>query len=218
MLVFDEVQTGVGRTGEFFAWQRAGVRPDAVTLAKGLANGLPIGALLVADERADRLRPRRPRLDLRRQPRLRAPRPARSSTRSTTTCSRTSARSARASRPRSTDVRGAGLLLAVELGRPAGPVAHAALEHDLLVGTAGETALRLTPPLTISEDEADLGDRPPARGARRDDQVRAAGRDPAGSSSSGTSRRRPRSPRRSAARGSTPSRRRSRATSRSSGS
>src|SRR5581483_7999840 len=49
LLVFDEVQTGVGRSGAFFAWQRLGVRPDAVTLAKGLANGLPIGALLVAD-------------------------------------------------------------------------------------------------------------------------------------------------------------------------
>jgi 4-aminobutyrate aminotransferase-like enzyme len=49
MLVFDEVQTGVGRTGEFYAWQGHGVRPDAVTLAKGLANGLPIGALLVSD-------------------------------------------------------------------------------------------------------------------------------------------------------------------------
>ena len=53
-------------------------------------------------------------------------------------------------------VRGAGLLLAIELGRPAGPVALAALEHGLLVGTAGDTALRITPPLTISEDEADL--------------------------------------------------------------
>src|SRR5262245_7856218 len=50
MLVFDEVQTGVGRTGEFYAWQRSDVRPDALTLAKGLANGLPIGALLVADD------------------------------------------------------------------------------------------------------------------------------------------------------------------------
>ena len=53
------------------------------------------------------------------------------------------------------DVRGAGLLLAIELGRPALPVATAALEHGLLVGTAGETALRLTPPLTITADEAD---------------------------------------------------------------
>src|SRR5919202_1479961 len=50
LLVFDEVQTGVGRTGEFFAWQHSGVRPDALTLAKGLANGLPIGALLVSDD------------------------------------------------------------------------------------------------------------------------------------------------------------------------
>ena len=49
VLLFDEVQTGVGRTGTFFAWERLGVRPDAVTLAKGLANGLPIGCLLVGD-------------------------------------------------------------------------------------------------------------------------------------------------------------------------
>ena len=52
LLVFDEVQTGVGRTGSFFAWEQLGTKPDAVTLAKGLANGLPIGALLVADEHA----------------------------------------------------------------------------------------------------------------------------------------------------------------------
>ena len=54
------------------------------------------------------------------------------------------------------NVRGAGLLLAIELGKPAGPVALAALEHHLLVGTAGETALRITPPLTISVSETDL--------------------------------------------------------------
>src|SRR5262249_38819486 len=53
-------------------------------------------------------------------------------------------------------VRGAGLLLAIELGRPAAPGALAAPAPNLLVGTAGETALRITPPLTISEDETDL--------------------------------------------------------------
>ncbi len=50
LLILDEVQTGVGRSGSFFAWQTYDVRPDAVTLAKGLANGLPIGALLVSDD------------------------------------------------------------------------------------------------------------------------------------------------------------------------
>ena len=52
------------------------------------------------------------------------------------------------------NVRGRGLLLAVELGQPAGPVAHELLAKGLLVGTAGDTALRLTPSLTISHDEA----------------------------------------------------------------
>ena len=57
LLVFDEIQCGIGRTGSFFAWEQLGVRPDAVTLAKALANGLPIGALLVADGAPDGLEP-----------------------------------------------------------------------------------------------------------------------------------------------------------------
>ena len=52
LLCLDEIQTGVGRTGTFFAFEALGVRPDLVTLAKGLGNGLPIGGLLVADEAA----------------------------------------------------------------------------------------------------------------------------------------------------------------------
>ncbi|HVH52262.1 MAG TPA: aminotransferase class III-fold pyridoxal phosphate-dependent enzyme, partial [Gaiellaceae bacterium] len=50
LLAFDEVQTGVGRTGTFFAFEQLGVKPSMVTLAKALANGLPIGCLLVADD------------------------------------------------------------------------------------------------------------------------------------------------------------------------
>src|SRR3954447_25217151 len=57
LLVFDEVQTGVGRTGSFFAWEQLGTRPDVVTLAKGLANGLPVGALIVADEHGGAFEP-----------------------------------------------------------------------------------------------------------------------------------------------------------------
>ena len=57
LLCLDEIQTGVGRTGTFFAFESLGVEPDLVTLAKGLANGLPIGALLVADRAAGAFSP-----------------------------------------------------------------------------------------------------------------------------------------------------------------
>ena len=156
LLVFDEVQTGVGRTGEFFAWQRSGVRPDAVTLAKGLANGLPIGALLVADGAPTGFVPGDHASTFGGNPVSCAAACAVVEAIDDELLAHVRAIGERfeAQLP---DVRGAGLLLAVELGRPAGPVAHAALEHNLLVGTAGETALRLTPPLTISVEEADLG-------------------------------------------------------------
>jgi len=57
LLIFDEIQCGTGRTGRFFAFEHANVRPDVVTLAKALANGLPIGAMLVAEHVADALQP-----------------------------------------------------------------------------------------------------------------------------------------------------------------
>jgi predicted acetylornithine/succinylornithine family transaminase len=156
LLIFDEVQTGIGRTGEFFAWQRHGVRPDAVTLAKGLANGLPIGALLVSDAAPTGFVPGDHASTFGGNPVSCAAACAVVAAIDEELLAHVRAISERfeAQLP---GVRGVGLLLAVELGRPAGPVAHAALERNLLVGTAGETALRLTPPLTISAEEADLG-------------------------------------------------------------
>ena len=155
MLIFDEVQTGIGRTGEFFAWQRHGVRPDAVTLAKGLANGLPIGALLVADGAPTGFVPGDHASTFGGNPVSCAAACAVVEAIDDDLLAHVRAIGERleAQLP---GTRGAGLLLAVELGRAAGPVAHAALEHNLLVGTAGDTALRLAPPLTISEAEADL--------------------------------------------------------------
>ncbi len=99
LLVLDEVQTGVGRTGTFFAFEQLGVRPDAITLAKGLANGLPIGCLLVADsahrQHLSRATMRAPSAAT---PSL-APQPSPSATRSTTSCSQVWSRTARRSRP-----------------------------------------------------------------------------------------------------------------------
>ena len=157
LLVFDEVQTGHrphGRVLRLAALRRAAGRGHA---REGARERPPDRRAARRRRRADRVRPGRPRLDLRRQPGLlrRRLRRRRGDRRR---AARPRPRDRRALRGRSfPDVRGAGLLLAVELGRPAGPVAHAALEHNLLVGTAGETALRLTPPLTISTEEADLG-------------------------------------------------------------
>jgi acetylornithine/succinyldiaminopimelate/putrescine aminotransferase len=153
LLIFDEVQTGMGRTGAFFAWEHSGVRPDAVTLAKGLANGLPVGALLVADSAPTGFVP---------------------GDHASTFGGNAVACAAACAVVETIDdellehvrqvgecfarelpgVRGRGLLLAIELHRPAGPVARAAFERNLLVGTAGATALRLTPALTLSPEEA----------------------------------------------------------------
>ena len=166
------MQTGVGRTGTFFAWEQLGVKPDLVTLAKGLANGLPIGALLVADDAPRGFEPGDHATHLRRQPgRLRG-RLRRRATRSTTSCSRTSRRAARELAAGSQRYRGVPRRAAAaccsppsSTGPPADVVA-ACLERGLLVGTAGATTLRLTPPLTISADEARPGLSHPRGGAR----------------------------------------------------
>ena len=57
LLIFDEVQVGMGRTGKLFAYEHYGVTPDIMTLAKGLANGMPIGAMLATDEVAQAFTP-----------------------------------------------------------------------------------------------------------------------------------------------------------------
>ena len=161
VLILDEVQTGVGRTGAFFAFEKLGVRPDAVMLAKGLANGLPIGCLLVADSAPAGFEPGDHASTFGGNPVACA-----------AACSICDAlteelledarkrgkqlASGLEALPAVTEVRGRGLLLAAELDRPAGPVVTACLEGGLLVGSAGQSALRLTPPLTISEHEVEL--------------------------------------------------------------
>ncbi len=67
LLMLDEVQTGMGRTGHWFAFQHSDIKPDVMTLAKGLGNGMPIGACLARGAAADLVRTRQSRLHLRRQ-------------------------------------------------------------------------------------------------------------------------------------------------------
>lgn len=154
LLVFDEVQTGVGRTGSFFCFEHSGVQPDAVTLAKGLANGLPIGALVVSDEKADALQPGDHASTFGGNPVTCAAACATVDAITEDMLANVAARQAQvlAAFP---EARGAGLLLAVDVEPSAADVVGACVERGLLVGTAGPHTLRLTPPLTITAEELD---------------------------------------------------------------
>jgi acetylornithine/N-succinyldiaminopimelate aminotransferase len=162
LLLLDEVQTGVGRTGTFFAFEQLGVRPDAVALAKGLANGLPIGCLLVADGVPEGFVPGDHASTFGGNPVVCAAACAVVETVDERLLEGISAKSTLlvhglTALPGVVEVRGRGLLLAAELDRPAAPVVEACLAAGVVVGTAGDRVLRLTPPLTIDESELELG-------------------------------------------------------------
>ncbi|MFW6448101.1 MAG: aspartate aminotransferase family protein [Halobacteriota archaeon] len=164
-LVLDEIQTGLGRTGDRWGHEAAGIAPDVVTLAKGLANGLPIGATLVADWIA---------ADAGRHGSTFAGTPPVAAACSTT-LEQLEARdlAARATRVgdylrdrleaaiddgdlAAREVRGRGLLVGVELKHDAAPVLRSlALEHNILALSAGRTVVRLLPPLTVEEGHVD---------------------------------------------------------------
>jgi acetylornithine/N-succinyldiaminopimelate aminotransferase len=158
LLILDEVQTGVGRTGSFFCFEQLDVAPDAVTLAKGLANGLPIGALLVADGKAGAFEPGDHGSTFGGNPVASAAAVAVCDTIDEELLAAvrlTGSRLADGLRrlPGVTEVRGRGLLIGAEVDRPAADVVDACRARGLLVGSAGDRTLRLTPPLTIGAAE-----------------------------------------------------------------
>ena len=161
LLVLDEVQTGLGRTGTFFAFEQLGLEPDLVTLAKGLGNGLPIGALLVRDGVADAIGPGDHGSTFGGNPVACAAACAVVEAIDDALLENVVARGdAARRRPRgacraSVEVRGRGLLLAAVLDRSAGDVVDAARELGLLALTAGPDVLRLLPPLPVTESEVD---------------------------------------------------------------
>jgi predicted acetylornithine/succinylornithine family transaminase len=155
LLCFDEVQTGVGRTGSFFAFENLGVRPDLVTLAKGLANGLPIGALLVADGVSGGLEPGDHASTFGGNPVSCAAGCAVVDAIDEELLANARAMGERLATglgelPGVSDVRGTGLLIGADVEGSASDVAAKALEHRLLVTTCGPGSIRLTPPLTVS--------------------------------------------------------------------
>ncbi len=161
LLIMDEVQTGLGRTGEWFGFQHSGIKPDIVTMAKALGNGMPIGAcwardlVAVAFNRGDHattfggqpLATAAARAVLTIMQREGIPHRAFDAGAQLTQQLRAV--------PQIAEVRGLGLLLAAQLteGIDAKAVADACLEAGLIVNAVTPTALRLAPSLLISSDE-----------------------------------------------------------------
>ena len=164
LLMLDEIQTGSGRSGKFFCYQHTGILPDVVTLAKGLGNGVPIGVCLargvaagmltagthgstfggnplvcaagnaVLDELEGGLIERAGELGERMLAGL---------------------RKGLQGNNRVKDIRGKGLLLAVELHQPCTQIAQQAMEAGVLLNVTLDTIVRLLPPLILTDDEAD---------------------------------------------------------------
>jgi acetylornithine/N-succinyldiaminopimelate aminotransferase len=160
LLCLDEVQTGVGRTGSFFAFEQLGVTPDLVTLAKALGNGLPIGALLVSDAAAGGFAPGDHGSTFGGNPVSCAAAVAVCETVDDDLLAAVRAngetlRAGLVGLPHVVDARGRGLLVGAELDVPAAPYADAALAAGLVVLTSGPTVLRLAPPLVVEPAQVD---------------------------------------------------------------
>ncbi len=162
LLMLDEVQTGLGRTGEWFGFQHEGVQPDVVTMAKALGNGMPIGACWAKADVAAAFVPGDHGTTFGGQPLAAA---AARATLKVMEAEDVPARATRAGArlaagvtalPGVTSVRGRGLLLAAELdGRPSKEVAAAALDRGLVVNAVTPTAIRLAPSLLVTDAEID---------------------------------------------------------------
>jgi acetylornithine aminotransferase/acetylornithine/N-succinyldiaminopimelate aminotransferase len=163
LLILDEIQTGVGRTGRLWSYQHSGIEPDIMTLAKALANGVPIGAMLAREEVARALTAGSHASTFGGTPFVTSVALA---TLSTVIGEKLPERADQLGRglmdglralarryPMIQKVRGRGLLIGAELGQPAGPVVDACRERGLLVLTAGDRVLRLAPPLIVDEQD-----------------------------------------------------------------
>jgi len=165
LLIFDEIQTGIGRTGTFFAYEQLGVKPDIMTLAKGLAGGVPIGACLATESVASAFTPGAHastfggnplacaaalavcRVLLEGRVLDHAKRMGEYLAKGLTDCK---------DRYRIvTDVRGLGLLQGMEVDTDAKTLVADALARGILINAASERVLRFVPPLIISQQEID---------------------------------------------------------------
>ena len=166
LMMLDEIQTGLCRSGEWFAWQHSGARPDVLTSAKALGNGVPIGACLARGAAAELFHPGNHGSTFGGNPLVCAAALAVIDTMDTENLAaraktlgaqlQASFREALAAIDGVREIRGQGLLLAIELERPCGELVQRALDEGLLINVTAGNVVRLLPPLTLSNDEADI--------------------------------------------------------------
>jgi len=164
LLMVDEVQCGLGRTGKWFVYQHAGIHPDVMLLAKGLASGIPIGACLARGAAAQIFKPGTHGSTFGGNPlacaAALATLDAIEEEGLMKNAERVGAlligglREGLAGAPGVKEVRGHGLMIGVELDRPCGDLVGRALEAGLLINVTMESVIRLLPPLVMSESEA----------------------------------------------------------------
>ena len=164
LLILDEIQTGMCRSGTWFAWQQENARPDIMTLAKALGNGLPIGACLAHGAAAELFQAGHHGSTFGGNPLACAVADTvidtlegmRAGERALVLGARLQAdlKARLAGEPGVKAIRGQGLLLGVELDRPCQPLMKIALNHGLLLNVTAEKVVRLLPPLILSDAEA----------------------------------------------------------------
>jgi acetylornithine/N-succinyldiaminopimelate aminotransferase len=166
LIIVDEVQTGMGRTGTLFAYEQYGFEPDIITLAKGLGSGFPIGAMMAKEQPAKTFQPGSHGSTFGGNPLA--------STAGLATIEEIVDRDIvknaaemgqylieqlenfQSSNPMIKQIRGKGLLIGVEVEGPAGEITQQALKENLLILTAGPNVVRVLPPLTVEKEEIDL--------------------------------------------------------------
>jgi acetylornithine/N-succinyldiaminopimelate aminotransferase len=164
-LILDEVQTGFGRTGKWFAYQHAGITPDIVTLAKGMGGGVPIGAIVAREELARAFQPGSHGSTFAGGPLVCAAALAVVAALREDNLIEHGAemgeylmaglRAMRKTHPEITEVRGRGLMVAIGLTIPSEPVVAACLARGLLVNNVQPKAVRFVPPLIVERDDID---------------------------------------------------------------
>ncbi|MCP3869579.1 MAG: acetylornithine transaminase [Gammaproteobacteria bacterium] len=166
LMMLDEIQTGMGRSGRMFAHQHSGIVPDVMTLAKGLANGVPIGACLARGEAARVFGPGTHGSTFGGNPLScsaalavietleKKDLPSRATVLGNRI--RTGLEDALADNPGIVDIRGQGLLIGIELHKPCAELVTLALKKGLLINVTAERVVRLLPPLILSNTQADL--------------------------------------------------------------